>query len=83
MKKINVCIIGCGMIANSAHIPAYKANEKDYEIVAVCDNFTDNAKKLPKITALIDGIPIPKKCLKLKSLMLYRFARQICFIRNV
>lgn len=32
-----VCIISCGMIANSAHIPAYKMFPQDYEIVGVCD----------------------------------------------
>lgn len=32
-----VCIISCGMIANSAHIPAYRQFPEDYEIVAVCD----------------------------------------------
>lgn len=32
-----VCIISCGMITNSAHIPAYKAFPEDYEIVGVCD----------------------------------------------
>lgn len=32
-----VCIISCGMIANSAHIPAYRQFKDDYEIVAVCD----------------------------------------------
>lgn len=32
-----VCIISCGMIANSAHIPAFKEFKDDYEIVAVCD----------------------------------------------
>ena len=40
-----VCIIGCGMIAVSAHIPAYKAHSEDYEIVAVCDVFESTAKK--------------------------------------
>ena len=34
--KIKVAIISCGMIANSAHIPAYKFFE-DFEICAVCD----------------------------------------------
>ena len=34
--KIKVAIISCGMIANSAHIPAYKHFE-DFEICAVCD----------------------------------------------
>lgn len=32
-----VCIISCGMITNSAHIPAYRAFPEDFEIVAVCD----------------------------------------------
>ncbi len=32
-----VCIISCGMIANSAHIPAYKHFGEDFEIVGVCD----------------------------------------------
>ena len=32
-----VCIISCGMITNSAHIPAYKQFPEDYEIVGVCD----------------------------------------------
>ncbi|MBO5059521.1 MAG: Gfo/Idh/MocA family oxidoreductase [Clostridia bacterium] len=32
-----VCIISCGMIANSAHIPAFKSFPDDYEIVGVCD----------------------------------------------
>ena len=32
-----VCIISCGMIANSAHIPAFKRFSEDYEITAVCD----------------------------------------------
>lgn len=32
-----VCIIGCGMIANSAHIPAYKYFDSDFFIGAVCD----------------------------------------------
>ena len=32
-----VCIISCGMIANSAHIPAFKHFSEDYEIAAVCD----------------------------------------------
>lgn len=37
MKKIKVAIIGCGMIANNAHIPAYLENKTDYSIVAVAD----------------------------------------------
>ena len=41
-----VCIIGCGMIAQSAHIPAYKHWSEDFEIVAVCDAFEAAAKKV-------------------------------------
>lgn len=36
MKKIKVAVIGCGTIANSAHIPAYMKQE-DAEIVYFCD----------------------------------------------
>lgn len=32
-----VCIISCGMIANSAHIPAYRNFPEDFEIAAVSD----------------------------------------------
>lgn len=39
---LKVCIIGCGMIANSAHIPAYKAKSDVFEIAAVCD-FSEKA----------------------------------------
>lgn len=35
--KYKVAIIGTGMIANAAHIPAWKKQEKDVEIVAVAD----------------------------------------------
>lgn len=34
---IKVAIISCGMIANNAHIPAYKHFSEDFEIVAVQD----------------------------------------------
>ena len=40
-----VCIISCGMITNSAHIPAYKNFPEDYEITAVCDVFLQAAKE--------------------------------------
>ena len=41
-----VCIIGCGMIAQNAHIPAYKYWSNDFEIVAVCDAFEASANKV-------------------------------------
>ncbi len=60
MKK--AAIIGCGMIANFAHIPAYRHLPDDFTVVGVCDMnrkaaedtakrhgvpyFTDDAKKL-------------------------------------
>ena len=42
MEKIKVAIIGCGTIANSAHIPAYMKNEKA-EIKYFCDLIPDRA----------------------------------------
>lgn len=41
---LKVCIIGCGMIARSAHIPAYKYHSEYYEVTAVCDMFEESAK---------------------------------------
>ena len=43
--KIKTAVIGCGMIANSAHIPAYKYFFDDYEIVAVCDASEKSARE--------------------------------------
>ncbi|HPP84340.1 MAG TPA: Gfo/Idh/MocA family oxidoreductase [Bacillota bacterium] len=43
MSKIKVAIIGCGTIANNAHIPAYMANP-DAEIKYFCDIFPERAK---------------------------------------
>ena len=42
---IRVALISCGMIANNAHIPAYKHFKEDFEIVAVQD-INENAAKL-------------------------------------
>lgn len=44
-KIFKVGIISCGMIARSAHIPAYKYFSEYYEIVAVCDINEEAAKK--------------------------------------
>ena len=41
---LKVCIISCGMIANAAHIPAYKHFCEDFEIVGVSDINLENAK---------------------------------------
>ena len=43
MAKIKIGIIGCGTIANSAHIPAYMANP-DVEIKYFCDILPEKAK---------------------------------------
>lgn len=43
MKKLKIAIIGCGTIANSAHIPAYMKNDKA-EIVAFCDIIPERAE---------------------------------------
>lgn len=48
-----VCIVGAGMIANSAHIPAYKAYPEDFEIVGIFDVNVSVAEK----TAKEHGIP--------------------------
>ena len=42
-EKIKVAIIGCGAIANSAHIPAYMKNEKA-EIKYFCDIIPERAE---------------------------------------
>lgn len=47
-----VCIIGCGMIAKNAHIPAYRSVPDRFEITALCDVSRDAAEK----TALSFGI---------------------------
>ena len=44
MKKIKVAVIGCGRIANSAHIPAYMSNE-NAEIKYFCDIIPEKAEK--------------------------------------
>ena len=50
---IKVCIISCGMIANSAHIPAYRTFSDDFFISAVSDINENSARE----TAKRHGIP--------------------------
>jgi predicted dehydrogenase len=47
MKKIKVAVIGCGTIANTAHIPAYIANS-NAEIKYFCDINLERAQKAVK-----------------------------------
>ncbi len=44
MEKLRVAIIGCGNIANGAHIPSYMANDK-VEIKYFCDIIPERADK--------------------------------------
>ena len=44
MTKTKVAVIGCGTIANSAHIPGYCKNEKA-EIKYFCDIIPEKAEK--------------------------------------
>ena len=50
---LKVCIISCGMIANSAHIPAYRYFSEDFDIVGVSDIDAVSAET----TATRHGIP--------------------------
>ena len=36
-QKLKAAVISAGMIANSGHIPAYKAFSQDVSLEAVCD----------------------------------------------
>ena len=42
--KFKVAVIGVGMIANAAHIPAWKDLQEDVEVVGVADLYEDNAR---------------------------------------
>lgn len=44
MAKIKVAVVGCGSIANAAHIPAYMKNE-DVEIKYFCDIIPERAQR--------------------------------------
>jgi ABC-type oligopeptide transport system substrate-binding subunit len=45
MAKMKIAIIGCGTIANSAHIPAYMKNE-EVEIKYFCDILLHKAEEM-------------------------------------
>jgi len=47
MEKIKVAVIGCGTIANAAHIPSYMKNDKA-EIVYFCDILPERAENAVK-----------------------------------
>ena len=50
-EKIKVAIIGCGAIANSAHIPAYMKNEKG-------KNYAETKKEYPLLRDNQDFLPV-------------------------
>jgi len=52
-RKLKVAIISAGMIANAAHIPAYRNMADEVEIAAVCDINAEAARQ----TAARHGIP--------------------------
>ena len=52
-SKLKVAVISAGMIANAAHIPAYKSIPDFVELVAVCDVNPVSAEG----TATRNGIP--------------------------
>ena len=43
-RKFKVAVIGAGMIANAAHIPAWKDLRDDIEVVGVADLYEENAR---------------------------------------
>ena len=47
MSKIKVAVIGCGTIANNAHIPSY-LNHSDAEIKYFCDIILERAENSAK-----------------------------------
>ena len=47
MDKIKVAVIGCGTIANAAHIPSYM-NNSDVEIKYFCDIIPERAEAAVK-----------------------------------
>jgi predicted dehydrogenase len=47
LKLIRVAVIGCGVIAQNVHIPAYIQNPKS-KLVAICDSNTEQMEKVKK-----------------------------------
>ena len=54
MDKMKVAVIGCGTIANSAHIPAYMKNE-DVEIKYFCDIIPERAEAAHRLSRALSG----------------------------
>jgi predicted dehydrogenase len=78
MSKIKIAIIGCGTIANSAHIPSYMDNE-DCEILYFCDVIIERAEAAVKEYACGKAVTDYREILKDSSVD----AVSICTPNNV
>jgi len=93
MRKIKVAVIGCGTIANHAHIPSYMAND-NAEIIYFCDIILERAEAAVKqygcgiaienyMTALqdpdIDAISVctPNNCHSIITIDALRYGKHV------
>jgi len=67
VAKLKIGIIGVGGIAQSAHIPGYKAAGDQVELVACADVNYERANRWPKALAFAGLIKTTKRCWKKKS----------------
>jgi len=63
MAKFRVAVIGTGMIANAAHMPAWKNLKDDVDVVAVADIYEDNAASTAKRYEVPQWFTDPQKML--------------------
>lgn len=63
-SKLKVAIIGCGMIANKAHIPAWKSHLDRCDVVAVCSHNIENAKATAERWGIANVYPDPETMLE-------------------
>lgn len=57
MAKVKIGVIGCGAIANAAHIPSYM-NCEDAEIKYFCDIVKEKADRQLRITNAVQRLRI-------------------------
>ena len=62
-KVMRVAVIGTGMIANAAHIPAWKALPKDVEVVCVADIRAEAARETAQRYSIANVYTYPQKML--------------------
>ncbi len=62
-KKLSVAVIGTGMIANAAHIPAWQNLQDDVEVVGVADLYEDNARSTAERYSIPHAYADPAKML--------------------